>query len=92
MNRQMAAAILEHYMPKRNIHNKNKVDHLAYATAINALRREDALIDEVLEIVKQKWTECDSRYGELNEIRAAMNTAKDIYKAIEALKGADTLS
>ena len=44
-------------------------------------------IDKVLEIVKQKWTECDFRYGELNEIRAAMNTAKDIYEAIEALKG-----
>lgn len=52
---------------------------------------ERETIDRVLEIVKQKWKECDLRYGEPNEIRAAMNTAKDIYETIEALKGADTL-
>lgn len=48
----------------------------------------DAL-DKALEMVKQKWTECDFRYGEPNEIRAAMNTAKDIYEAIGALRGGE---
>ena len=90
MNRQMAAAILEHYMPKRNIHNKNKVDYLAYATAINALRREDALIDRVLEIIDKHGEQLVHSIvdGSYPEIKAA-DVLASVREDISDLKGGE---
>lgn len=84
MNRQMAAAILEHYMPKRNIHNKNKIDYLAYATAINSLRREDSLIDRVLEIIDTLPNDNPSYWHKVNLI-----DRQAIREAVLALKGGE---
>lgn len=84
MTREIAAAILEHHMPKKNIHNKNKVDYLAYATAINALRNEDAVIDRVLEIID------DGLELENKAIKATANQiqiVKQIKDRVLALKG-----
>ena len=48
----------------------------------------DRRFDEVLEIVnRKKMTECNFRFGEHGEIKAAMNMANAIYEAVEALKG-----
>ena len=82
MNREMAAAILEHHMPKKNRHTTNKVSYLAYATAINALRNENALIDRVLELIDTLPNDNPSywRHGDLIDRQA-------IRDAILALKG-----
>ena len=88
MDRQMAAAILEHYMPKRNIHNKNKVDYLAYATAINALKNEDAVINRVLEIINKHGEQLvkdivDENFPEIKAADILASVREDVF----ALKG-----